>query len=214
MSELKTFMSLTDSAVAEEIIEILNTNRIDYKLQDTSKDFDASFANNTAKETFLIMLNANDFDKASKLLDENMKFNIDEIDIQHPLFLFSNNELKDVVKNYDEWHPLDVKLAKYLLRKDNIVVEDSEIKEQQHQKDIKAQQPEKSDFLTLTMGYLFCLLGGLAGIGIAVFLITGKRTMSNGTREYIYTKSDRAHGIYMLVLGAIFFTIFIIKFIS
>jgi hypothetical protein len=213
MSEFKTFMSLTDSDVADEIIGILKANKIDYKFQDTSKDFDASFANNSAKDSLLIMLNTNDFDKASKLLDENMKFNVDEIDDQHPLFSFSNSELKDVVKNYDEWHPLDVKLAKYLLQKKNIVVEDSEIKEQQKQKKIESQQPEKSDLLTLTMGYLLCILGGFAGIGIAILLMTGKRTMPNGTKEYIYSKSDRAHGLYMLVAGIIFFTIFILKYI-
>ena len=213
MSEFKTFMSLTDPLVAEEIIAILKANKIDYKFQDTSKDFDASFANNSAKDSLLIMLNTNDFDKASVLLDEKMEFNIDEIDKQHPLFSFSNTELKEVVKNYDEWHPLDVKLAKYLLSKENIIVENSEIKEQQHQKEIKAQQPEKSDLLTLTMGYLFCLLGGLAGIGIAIFLMTGKRTMTDGSKDYIYSKSDRAHGLYMLILGMIFLTIFIFKYI-
>ena len=213
MSEFKTFMSLTDSIVAEEIITILKANKIDYKFQDTSKDFDASFANNSAKDSLLIMLNTSDFEKVSKLLDEKIEFNIDEIDKQHPLFSFSNTELKDVVKNYDEWHPLDVKLAKYLLNKEHIIVDEFEIKEQQHHKEIKAKQPEKSDLLTLSMGYLFSLLGGLAGIGIAIFLMTGKRTLTNGSRDFIYSKSDRAHGLYMLIIGIIFLIIFILKYI-
>jgi hypothetical protein len=41
--------------------------------------------------------------------------------------------------------------------------------------------------------------------------MTGKRTMPNGTKEYIYSKSDRVQGLYMLFAGIIFFTIFILK---
>lgn len=213
MSEFKTFMSLTDAVIADEMIQILEAHKIAYKLQDTSKDFDASFANNGAKDSFLIMLNPNDFDKASVVLEENTKLEIDEIDTQHPLFDFSTDELKDVVKNYDEWHPADVKLAKHLLEKQNILVENSEIKEQQNQKNIVAHAQEKSSLLTLAMGYIFCLMGGIAGIGIAIFLMTGKRTMPDGTKKYIYSKSDRVHGLYMLVAGAIGLLIFTFNYL-
>lgn len=213
MSEFKTFMSLTDSVIADEMVQILEAHNIAYKLQDTSKDFDASFANNEAKNSFLIMLNPNDFDKASLLLEENVKLEINDINSQHPLFDFTTEELKDVVKNYDEWHPADVKLARQLLEKENIVVEDSDIKEQQNKKMIVAQAPEKSSLLTLAMGYTFCLMGGLAGIGIAIFLMIGKRTMTDGTKKYIYSKSDRAHGLYMLVAGAIIFLFFTYKYL-
>ena len=205
-------MSLTDSSVAEKMIQILKVNKIAFKIQDTSKDFDATFANNTAQDSILIMLNPNDFDKASRILDENMQFNINEIDYLHPLFSFTIDELKDVVKNYDEWHPLDVKLAKHLLKKESITVEDSEIIEKQLQKEIKAQQPEKSNSLTLIMGYGFCIMGGLAGIGIAIFLLTGKRTMTDGSKKYIYSKSDRVHGVYMLIAGtAVFLSLFLLN---
>lgn len=212
MIEFKTFMSLTDSSVAEEMIQILKVNKIAFKIQDTSKDFDATFANNTAQDSILIMLNPNDFDKASRILDENMQFNINEIDSLHPLFSFTIDELKDVVKNYDEWHPLDVKLAKHLLKNESITVEDSEIIDKQLQKEIKSQQPEKSNSLTLIMGYGFCIMGGLAGIGIAIFLLTGKRTMTDGSKKYIYSKSDRVHGVYMLIAGtAVFLSLFILN---
>ncbi|MFM9987269.1 hypothetical protein [Flavobacterium sp.] len=205
-------MSLTDSSVAEEMIQILKVNKIAFKIQDTSKDFDATFANNTAQDSILIMLNPNDFDKASRILDENMQFNINEIDSLHPLFSFTIDELKDVVKNYDEWHPLDVKLAKHLLKNESITVEDSEIIDKQLQKEIKSQQPEKSNSLTLIMGYGFCIMGGLAGIGIAIFLLTGKRTMTDGSKKYIYSKSDRVHGVYMLIAGtAVFLSLFILN---
>lgn len=99
------------------------------------------------------------------------------------------------------------------MEKENIVVENSEIKEQQNQKKIVAHAQEKSSLLTLAMGYIFCLMGGIAGIGIAIFLMTGKRTMPDGTKKYIYSKSDRVHGLYMLVAGAIGLIIFTFNYL-
>uniref|UniRef100_UPI00404A0508 hypothetical protein n=2 Tax=Flavobacterium sp. TaxID=239 RepID=UPI00404A0508 len=211
MSEFKTFMSLVDSSIAEDVIKTLKDNNIALKVQDTSKDFDVTFSGDSSKNSILIMLYPNDFEKASIILENNTKFDVNEIDPQHPFFNYNIADLKDVVKNYDEWHPLDVRFAKYLLGKENIIIDDSEILTIQKEKIIQADKHEKSDLLTLSMGYLFCMLGGLAGIGIAIFLLTGKRRLSNGTKEYIYSKSDRAHGVYMLILGALFMSYYISK---
>ena len=212
MSELKTFMSLTDAVIAEDIVRILNENKISFKVQDTSKDFDASFANDSSKNSILIMLMPEDFEKASLILEQNIDFNINEIDKQHPFWDFKINELKDVVKDYDEWHPLDVKFAKHLLEKENITVDKSEIEKQQIEKVKKAAQFEKSDMLTLSMGYLFCMLGGIAGIGIAIFLLTGKKKLPDGSKKYVFSKSDRMHGFYMLLLGTLSMLYFIFKY--
>ena len=115
MSEYRTFMSLTDISHANEILKIFNDFKLEYKTQDTSKDFDPSMSYNSAKDSFLIMLKQQDFEKATALLDEKLKFEINEINTSHPLFSFKIDELKDVLKYHDEWHPLDVKLAKHLL---------------------------------------------------------------------------------------------------
>lgn len=205
MRDFKTFMSLTDSRIAEEFSVILEAHKIPFKTQDTAKDFDASFANNEAKQSILIMLDPNDFEKASSVLEQNIALNINEIDPQHPLFSFSTEELKDVVKNYDEWHPIDVKLAKYLLKQQNIVVEPKGIQTQQHVKELKSFHPEKSSTTTLLLGYIFCMIGGFAGIGIALFLMTATRKLPDGTKKYIYSDSDRKQGLYMLLVGGIVF---------
>lgn len=207
MSDFKTFMSLTDRSMVKEITSILECNQLNFRMQDTSRDFDPTMANNEAYHSTLVMLDPKDFEKANVLLEEHTPLNIAEIDPSHPLFSFSNDELKEVVKNYDEWHPLDVKLAKYLLQKQNITVGQNEIKEQQHVKELKAGEHEKSGLQTLIMGYLFCLMGGLAGIGIALYLLFGKKTLPDGSKKYLYAERDRRHGFYMLLLGAIVFTL-------
>ena len=213
MSDFKTFMSLKDIESVSEITAILKKSNLPFKIQDTSKDFDVTFSNDSSKNSFLIMLHENDFNQASTLLEDKLEFNISDINESHPLFLFTIEELKEVVKNYEEWHPLDIKLAKFLLEKQNIIVSDDEIKEIQLQNKIKAYQPEKSDSLTLIMGYTFCLAGGFAGIGIALFLLLGTKKSSNGAKRYIFSKSDRRHGVFMMIAGIISLTFFIFKYL-
>ena len=212
MDEFKTFMNLKDIDSVSEITTVFNKFGIPFKVQDTSKDFNVTFSNDESKNSYLLMINQTDFDKASSVLENKLPFDINQFDSNHPLFLFSVNELKDVVTNYDEWHPLDVKLAKYLLLKEDIIIDYSVINSQQNKKKLASEKQENSSILTLFIGYAFCIMGGLAGIGIAVFLLTGKRTMSDGSKQYIYSKSDRNHGVYMLLCGAICLTFFIFKY--
>lgn len=212
MIEYKTFMSVTDLATSEEIVQILDAQKIPFKVQDTSKDFDPTFSNNEADNSILIMLFPTDFEKATKILDENLVLDLNKIDPEHPFFSFATDELKEVVKNYDEWHPLDVKLAKYLLKDKNISIDNIEIERVQKHKKQKELEPEKPKPLTLVMGYVFCLLGGLIGIGIAVFLITGKKSLPDGSKRFVYSPQDRAHGVFMLIAGILSFFFYIYYF--
>ena len=215
MNDFKTFMSLTEEAIASEIISILKKNNIQFKVEDTRKNFDASFSLSEVNKPILIFLNPMDFEKANKFIDHEMIINEDKINKNHFLYSFSNEELLNVVKNPNEWHPFDLKLAKKILNKKNISVNEEEILINQKKKELENNQPEKSDLMTILLGYVFSLLGGLFGIGIAIFLITNKKTLTTGKKIHTYTKSDRDHGYKMLILSIImlifYFTVYLNK---
>jgi len=215
MADFKTFMSLTDASVAEEFASILETNKIPFRIQDTSKDFDASFSNNKATQSIIIMLDPKDFDKATAVLDIAIEFEINDIDKNHPMFTFDRGELIDVIKNNDEWHPLDVKLAQYLLDKQQITIDNDEISRYKKIKLIDSSKPEIPNPITILTGYAFCMIGGLIGIAIALFLITARKTAADGSKYYVYSKTERNHGYVMLILGTIVFSLIIkLKFFS
>lgn len=212
MSGFRTFMDLTDAGIANEYAAILEENMIPFKLQDTSKDFDPSMSNNTANKTFMLMLDPKDFEKTNALLESKTSFDINEIEPSHPFFSFSTAELSEVVMNYDEWNPLDVKLAKYLLKKQNVAIDTSEIKSHQKEKEInKATEDEstKSGSIMILIGYVFCLAGGFLGFAIGVFLITAKKELPNGTKVFVYKKPEREHGYLMLIAGLAMATLLI-----
>ncbi|MEN9335445.1 MAG: hypothetical protein RLZZ500_432 [Bacteroidota bacterium] len=209
--EYKTFMSFPNLSQADAVIALLNENSISYKVQDTSKDFDVTFSIDSSKNAFLIMLLETDFDKANQLIEDKIPIDTRTFYSTHPFYTFTIDELTEVVKNYDEWFPADVKLAKELLSNQHIEVAQETIQQQQKQKLLQSQQPEKSSLLTLAMGYTFCIFGGIAGIGIALYLLLGKRKLSNGEKVYVFSKNDRNHGLAMLILGLTGVLIFIFK---
>ncbi|WP_284653098.1 hypothetical protein [Flavobacterium terrisoli] len=211
MRDFKTFMSLTDSAIAEEFASILEANQIQFKVQDTSKDFDASFSNDKARHSILLMLDPRDFDLANQVLESKTTFDISAFDKNHPFFSFTSEELIDVVKNYDEWNPYDVKLAKHLLEKQDILMNSRDIETFQKVKEISAEVKEQtsSNRLMIITGYLFCLLGGFIGIGIGLFLISAKKTNLSGQKEYVYNPTERTHGYLMLFAGVVIFLLYI-----
>lgn len=201
MHNFKTYKNLTDIVLAKEIAKILETHKIVHKILDTSNDFDATFSLDDTKNSILILLDSKDFDHADKLIDENLNFDINQFSSQHPFFSFTKEELIEVVKNFDDWSPLDVKLANHLLKEQNVTINQTEIKTHQVKKIRNEETPQKSKAITLLFGYLFSLLGGFLGLGIALFLVFGKRTLSDGSKKYIYCESDRKHGIYMLFIS-------------
>ena len=71
------------------------------------------------------------------------------------MYMFNNEELLDVIKNAEEWHPLDVKLAKELLKTKKVSINEEEILKFKKDKVAENQKPEKCDSTTLLIGYIF-----------------------------------------------------------
>jgi hypothetical protein len=123
--DFKTYMSFIDAESSLELTELLRKNGIAFQLLDTKADFDPSMAFNEANKPFMVQISAEDFDKANCLVQE--QYSLQDEDKEHFLHQFSDEELIGVLKNEEEWHPLDVILAKELLKKRNVSYSESEI---------------------------------------------------------------------------------------
>jgi len=199
--EFKTFMSFAEPDLAQEIATILADGKILYNIYDTRKDFDPAFSNSELGKEVLVQIRPQDFRKAETLVNEKMPFQIDSVDPDHFLFGFSDNELKDVVKRADEWHVLDVKLAKYLLQQKGISISEEEMSDFRKQEMIEKSAPEKIKALWLVVAYISTLCVGPLGLLIGWYLATLKKTLPDGSQVYNYDKTDRQHGRLILFLG-------------
>jgi len=56
----------------------------------------------------------------------------------------------------------------------------------------------------IVAGYIFGLLGGLIGIAIGAWLMTGKVKMTDGTKVFKFDESGRKQGKIILVIAVIF----------
>ncbi len=207
-------MSLTDAVTTDGITAILTKHAIPFKVEDTSKNFDASFSLNTAGKSFIIYLMQIDFEKANSILESDLTLDKSEITQDHFLFSFADTELIDVLKNPEEWHPLDVKLAQEILNDRGVSIPTEAIEISKKEKALEKNKPEKSGSTTLLIGYVFSLTGGLIGLAIAFFLIFSKKTLPNGEKIYTYVKSDRKHGYNMISLSLLIVVVLLIVYLN
>ena len=61
----------------------------------------------------------------------------------------------------------------------------------------------------ILIGYVMAFLGGLIGFFIGWHLLTYKKTLPNGDIVYGYSPVDRRHGQRILIIGAMFFIVWV-----
>ncbi len=180
MSDFKTYMSFIDADSSLELTALLEKNDIPYILQDTKSDFDPSMSLNEANKPYLIQIQEEDREKVDQLVKNS--YDISKVNKDHFLYIFSDNELIDVLKNEEEWHPLDVLFAKKLVQEKNIIIDNIEISSHQEKKRQKLYAHEKLPKYTILIAYLICFAGGMLGFAITVFLIVSKKTLPSGEK--------------------------------
>src|SRR5258708_6644806 len=111
-----TYQKFNDFELAQTIAQKLKESEIEYLLEDNSKYFDVSFANNSFESKIDLKVKSEDFIKADKALDDLYKKNLGEVEKDYYLFSFSEDELKEIISKPDEWGNFDYQLAQKILR--------------------------------------------------------------------------------------------------
>jgi len=201
MSELLTFQRFNDIGVANEFAEKLKQLGIQFSLENESAPFDISFANNPLEDDIRIKLLPQDFITANAALDEYYKSLVDNVDTDHYLLQFTNDELMDVIEKPDEWNRFDYQLSLKLLKERGIEVNPAVIQSRQKEHIAELSKSEKIPWLWVCLGYVTAFLGGLFGVCVGLLLIYAKKTLPNGQTTYIYTENQRSHGKIILALS-------------
>jgi hypothetical protein len=207
-TDFVTFQRFNDKAAALALAETFKGNNFEVALEDTSANFDITFANNEIDKDFRVKLKPEDFERANIFLQQQAAKDLADIDPNYYIFDFSDEELKEIIEKQDEWSSLDFLLAQKILRERGVEVNVEQIQTLKAKRIEELSEPEKSPKLLIVSGYVLAFIGGLLAIVIGAYLRNHKKTLPNGERVFGYAIADRAHGERILILGILGLIIF------
>ena len=198
-----TFRKFNDLALAKEIGDRLGQGNIEYLLEDNSRMFDPSFANNVLNSEILIKLRPADFVKGNKVLEDFYSSTLDTVESDYYLLSFTDEELMEIVSKPDEWGAFDYQLAQKLLKERGLEIkpEVAHLLKKQRINDLS--RPDKPHKYWIYIGYISAILGGLLGIIIGWTLAYFKKTLPDGQRVHAFGEKDQNNGKNILLISAI-----------
>ncbi|MEO9872149.1 hypothetical protein [Ekhidna sp.] len=194
MKGYSVFRKFLDSAQASEITNLLLESDIDTILKDNSPSVDVTFSGNELQNEILLYVRQEHFTEAEKLLEKEALDAINNVDSDHYLFSFSNEELSEIVLKPDEWSAFDLKLAQKLLNERGVSVSNQSISEIKAKRNEELGQQDSLPFYKILLSYLSVLAGGLPGIFFGYILMNYKKTLPNGQKVYGYDSKTRKAG--------------------
>lgn len=202
-SEYAVFKRFPDKESAEDLaVELLNQG-IDSKLVNNSLAVDVTFSGSTVNNQIELKILQSDFNQARKILEKLMESDLEQMEKDHYLFGFTDEELLDVLKKSDEWSEFDVSASRKILETRGEEISDKDIEGFNTNRLEELSKPESSPKLWIGLGYLFSFAGGFLGMIIGYFLMSQKRTLPNGEKVPTYTMLDRKNGKIMFIIGLV-----------
>lgn len=215
MENFVTYKKFYNHNQLESIIELLDANNIKYEIEDySSHQQDSVFGSNSSPKIILKLLSA-DFNTANDLLSNLAHNEIENVDTDHYLFSYENDELLEIIFEEDAWSPFDVELAKNILNKRGVAIPTELVSNMKKKRIKELSKKEKVSDALIIAGYLFAFLGGIIGIIIGISLWTFKKTLPDGTVINAFEEKDRLHGqiitIGGFILAIMYFYVMVLK---
>jgi hypothetical protein len=210
-SQFLTFRRFNEAVLAKQLTDVLDENDIEYDVtQESLVANPLLVSGDELSMEYIIKLKQQDFDKVNELLVAGEEQAVSDVESDYYLYDFTDQELLDIVKNFDEWSAFDFALARKILKDRGVVINDRNIADFKQDKIDMLKQPEESQRFWIVLGYIFAFLGGLLGIFIGWYLATSKKTLPNGEQVYSYAEEDRKQGKNILTFGVIMLIVSVI----
>lgn len=206
MEDLQPYQSYLSLEAAQPLLTILQQKDIPYEIvadSGRSEVFDPSFANNASFSRVVVKLPPADFEWVRRLESEAHQPLMAEVDPNHYLFKFTDEELFDVLTKPEEWNSFDVSLAGQLLRERGRDVSADAVRMLRQHRNAELARPEESQNTWVMLGYVTAALGGVLGIFIGWHLYRHHKSLPDGRQVAAFSVSDQRHGFRIFVLGII-----------
>lgn len=206
---LLVYKRFYEEAGANELIEILVDNRIEYELIEDKENLDSLYGDKHFSKQYFVKINGDNFKEVDSILLGLSEKELETVDKNHYLYGFTDEELFEIVTKPDEWNEFDFQLAKKILKERGKDISQEMIDLLKKQRLNELAKPEEGQKNWIYAGYTTALLGGIIGVFIGWHLATYKKTLPNGKQVYGYKQEDRKHGRKIWILGVIMFIFWI-----
>jgi hypothetical protein len=203
--ELATYKTFFEQERATALVDLLKENGIEVLVTEDRESLDSLYGQKQFRQQYFVKIKKDDFKKADSILIQRSADQLAEVDKDHYLFTFTNDELHDILSKPDEWSEFDYLLAQKILKDRGGHVSDEKIAALKDERMRELAKPDEKNRGWIYAGYVFAILGGLLGIFIGWHLSTFKKTLPNGETVHGYTVEDRAHGNRILIIGLFMF---------
>lgn len=193
--------------ILDQISEILDSNGIEYVIEDTKPSFDITFSNSAIVEYILKVKNSQK-EKALELLENS--FDNDTVNAEHYMDSYTDEELIEVISMPNDWDKFDLEYAKKLIKKRGVVVDEEILEKAKLRQGNEFLEPIKAKAAIVLVGYLFSLFGGWIGLVIALHLKYKKKEIEGSENIFYYDEKSRSHGDSMLIIGIIWVLIWVV----
>ncbi|MVN90790.1 hypothetical protein [Mucilaginibacter aquatilis] len=202
------YRKFDDPALAENLIALLIANSVTYQSEENKLSFDPSFGAVSETSTeYVVKIAPVDFELVNQLVMAHEEATLDQIEEDHYLHKFTDEELTDILIKPDEWSFTDVILAGRLLKERGAPADAETIKtlKQKHLAELRMPAPSQTNWIIV--GYLLAPLGGIISVFIGWHLMSHKNILPNGEYVFRYVERDRQHGRIIFIVGIMFILI-------
>ncbi|WBA42118.1 hypothetical protein [Hymenobacter canadensis] len=202
-SEFIQYQTFLTAEAAQPLLQLLKQQEIPFETSSDQHSFDPAFAYNATRAQFTVKLRQQDFLTARGLEAAVNEQRTTEVEDDHYLFGFTDDELFDILAKPDEWSNFDVTLARRILQQRGRDVSEDTVQLLRQNRLAALARPEKSQRTWIVAGYALALLGGVIGLFIGWHLASHKKLLPDGRQVPAFAAADQTHGRRILALGAV-----------
>jgi hypothetical protein len=136
-------------------------------------------------------------------MSEYFKPLVDSVEPDYYLFDFTSEELMEIILKPDEWGDFDYQLAQKILEDRGRPVNPGHLKEFKNKRLQQLREPERTDFNSVVLGYVFVALFPPAGIFLGYMLAFSRKNLPDGSYAYSYSGTQRLHGKIILAISSV-----------
>lgn len=203
MSQYTSYEKFFNPDQAQPVMAILKENNIPYEFASIKQNIDQVIAGGGPAYLYEIKIQPEQFNKANRVLRENIQVNLHEVDPDYYLFSFDDFELIEIFRQPDEWGRLDYAIARKILESRGITYTNDELEALWKSRIETLAKPEQEGKAWVYAGRFFSVMGGFFGILIGLVLIQSTKTLPDGRKVFTYDDETRKQGKNILYISIV-----------